>query len=319
MSEKSKCARCKHKLPKKICGCAESPHFQQAIQSTGVCKAFVANPAQDRLTAGLRASMHGGDRQVEAVHEFESAIDLGLPEDDEVMARYFHGADSFAVSLQDDANDPSDFTRHIEEMEEAIATDRENGYECFSEPAMSPTKLGIAYSLYAKMRYPEDESAQIAYLEEKERILEKLPTPPLASTLELGVLYSNAGDKQRALETFKKITAARASDEDQAIVELARNNLNALEEQTSACFIATAAYGSEQAPELEVLRSFRDIVLLEIALGRQFVRAYYAFSPPIARWIAKTPTRKALTRFFCLTPLLAIARKVLGRRRASSE
>ena len=48
------------------------------------------------------------------------------------------------------------------------------------------------------------------------------------------------------------------------------------------CYIATALYGSYDAPQVMVLRRFRDEVLSCTALGRWFIRTYYRFSPPIA-------------------------------------
>lgn len=48
------------------------------------------------------------------------------------------------------------------------------------------------------------------------------------------------------------------------------------------CYIATAVYGSYDAPQVMVLRSFRDNTLAHSAFGRLFIKVYYKFSPPIA-------------------------------------
>lgn len=47
-------------------------------------------------------------------------------------------------------------------------------------------------------------------------------------------------------------------------------------QESSSCFIATAVYDSSHAPEVEVLRKFRDEVLKKSGLGRKVVDLYYS-------------------------------------------
>lgn len=64
----------------------------------------------------------------------------------------------------------------------------------------------------------------------------------------------------------------------------------------SGCFIATAAYGHPDLPEVIRLRRWRDGVLAHSAGGRCFIRCYYRLSPPIARWVAGSEARRAWVR-----------------------
>ena len=69
------------------------------------------------------------------------------------------------------------------------------------------------------------------------------------------------------------------------------------------CFIATAAYGYYSAPQVQVLRDFRDRYLLTNAPGRAFVAWYYRYGPDGAELINSHPWCKPLVRLLIL-PLL---------------
>lgn len=76
------------------------------------------------------------------------------------------------------------------------------------------------------------------------------------------------------------------------------------------CFIATAAYGTPLAGQIDTLRMFRDTYLLDSALGTAFVDAYYRISPPLADLVAEHPLLAALVRVI-LIPIIALCRMVL--------
>ncbi len=70
------------------------------------------------------------------------------------------------------------------------------------------------------------------------------------------------------------------------------------------CFIATAAFGSPLAPQVELLREFRDRYLLPHSVGQAFVSLYYRLSPPLADQIAGSEILRAVVRVG-LVPVLA--------------
>lgn len=67
-------------------------------------------------------------------------------------------------------------------------------------------------------------------------------------------------------------------------------------EQKEGCYIATAVYGSYDAPEVIILRRFRDESLKKSALGRAFISAYYKFSPSVAERLKNAKRTNAFVR-----------------------
>ena len=73
---------------------------------------------------------------------------------------------------------------------------------------------------------------------------------------------------------------------------------------TSGCFIATAAYGCPTAEQIDILRGFRDGVLLGSAAGSQFADLYYRLSPPIADFISGHSFLKTVVRELLVDPVV---------------
>jgi hypothetical protein len=72
------------------------------------------------------------------------------------------------------------------------------------------------------------------------------------------------------------------------------------------CFISTAAFGSDMAPEVQMFREFRNRFLLTNSLGKDFVKSYYKFGPIAADIISKNETLRTVTRG-ALYPLLGFS------------
>ena len=74
----------------------------------------------------------------------------------------------------------------------------------------------------------------------------------------------------------------------------------------AGCFIATAAYGTPMAQEVQVLREFRDEYLVKSTWGRALVQLYYQVSPAIAELMAEHPALKPAVRLG-LTPAVIVS------------
>ena len=79
-------------------------------------------------------------------------------------------------------------------------------------------------------------------------------------------------------------------------------------EEGGGCLIATAAYGSEMSPQVQLLREIRDNQLMNTESGSAFMssfnEAYYSFSPYIADMERESPIFKEIVKAG-LTPMLS--------------
>ncbi len=80
------------------------------------------------------------------------------------------------------------------------------------------------------------------------------------------------------------------------------------EEKGGGCLIATATYGTELAPQVQLLREIRDNSLLQTESGSAFMKTfndfYYTFSPTIADYERKNPVFKEAVKI-AITPMIS--------------
>jgi len=79
------------------------------------------------------------------------------------------------------------------------------------------------------------------------------------------------------------------------------------QEEGGGCLISTATYGSELAPQVQMLREIRDNSLLTTSSGSAFMSGfntlYYSFSPTIADLERESPIFREAVKVI-LTPLI---------------
>ncbi len=106
---------------------------------------------------------------------------------------------------------------------------------------------------------------------------------------------------------FTPITAETVSF-DIVVGEAYAQPINPYEEKSGGCLIATAAYGSEMAPQVQLLREIRDNQLMNTESGKSFMNTfndiYYSFSPTIADMQRENPMFKEVVKLG-LTPMLS--------------
>ena len=85
------------------------------------------------------------------------------------------------------------------------------------------------------------------------------------------------------------------------------DQLSVSQPSKGGCLIATAAFGSELAPQVQMLRETRNNILMKTQSGAAFMTAfnqfYYTFSPTVADWERQNALFKEAVKI-TITPLL---------------
>jgi hypothetical protein len=80
--------------------------------------------------------------------------------------------------------------------------------------------------------------------------------------------------------------------------------------EVDACFVATAAYGSLMANDVQMLRRTRDLFLRRSVLGELAVVSYYTFGPALAGVVGESELLRATARDV-LAPIIAWVRRLV--------
>ena len=92
------------------------------------------------------------------------------------------------------------------------------------------------------------------------------------------------------------------------LIENDSSTENKSQDNAGGCLIATAAFGSELAPQVQQLRELRDNQLLQTESGKLFMSLfndlYYSFSPTIADYERENPLFKEAVKIM-ITPIIS--------------
>lgn len=122
---------------------------------------------------------------------------------------------------------------------------------------------------------------------------------------DMALLYRAHHNKKKVIENFQRVIELVGVDNELGI-ECAKELEK--EKAKKGCFIATAVYGTEFAPDVMVLKQYRDDIFLKSSVSRAFVQAYYFISPPVARVIEMSGILRKLTRNILVRPLAKVCR-----------
>jgi hypothetical protein len=117
---------------------------------------------------------------------------------------------------------------------------------------------------------------------------------------------------------FTVLTQATSTSSSATSSTTSSSSLSTATNVPGKCLIATTTYGSELAPEVVLLRNFRDLHVLQTSAGESFMRVfnafYYSFSPGVASYIASHSDIRAgmKTALYPLIGILYLSSLVFG-------
>jgi len=93
----------------------------------------------------------------------------------------------------------------------------------------------------------------------------------------------------------------------EVVTEKTSEGIKEIQEKGGGCLIATAAYGTELAPQVQFLREIRDSTVMSTTSGAAFMtgfnQLYYSFSPTVADMERENPAFQEAVKVF-ITPMI---------------
>jgi hypothetical protein len=134
-----------------------------------------------------------------------------------------------------------------------------------------------------------------------------VPEPIDTTAAEKAAAEKAAAEKAAAEKAAAEKAAVTVEDEPEIEPEPMMTSQSSEEKKGGGCLIATAAFGSEMAPQVQFLREIRDNKVLQTESGSAFMTGfnqfYYSFSPAVADYERENPAFKETVKL-ALTPML---------------
>ena len=178
--------------------------------------------------------------------------------------------------------------------------------------ANSVSKLHIGWIKPGFNKIQEHIDYKITVIKDGQNIFGPIPlTHTSLGTVKIPVEFTSEGEHQVKIEMegilFQPIPLETTYFTINVGGEKTTQPVQENENEGGGCLIATAAFGSEMAPQVQQLREIRDNVVMQTSSGKSFMtgfnQVYYSFSPYVADYERENPLFKEIVKV-TLTPML---------------
>ncbi len=248
--------------------------------------------AEDLFNEGLELTNEG--RFEEAIEAFNQALELA-PDNLSVKV-------NLSTALQEAG-------RHLEAiaiLEQIIQLNK----------GLSDEYLGLIYYNWGNAL--RERKSDLEAIEKYLLAIEKRPNH--ASTwYNLGQCWWRTGNHEKAAEAYSNAVRLNPNhNEAKARLELmnmmlSSNKMREFERKTKepskGCFVVTAIYGSQYAPEVLYLKRFRDECLTKTGPGRSMIRLYYLIGPALAEGVKNHPFIRSVIKRIFIEPIISLIKR----------